>query len=104
MYSSLPRHRTIILSCAFIALHALVARVEGADDVTVKNVNGSFSHDDLSVECSGSGLIIGPRLILTNRHVVQDESSDLYTAFRIRLGPDYKKKMAALIRHLSTPP
>lgn len=60
----------------------------------VKKLDTAFPSKEYKATGSGSGVIIGPRLVLTNRHVAMD-GTEPATGFQILLGPDYKKKITA---------
>src|SRR5262245_52740306 len=80
--------RTIL--CVVVLLHCHTCL---ADDSAVKKIDTSFPTAGLVPVGSGSGIIVGPRTVLTNRHVVQDNAGKIRAGFRIRLGPDYKSKV-----------
>ena len=78
---------------ALLPLAFLTVLVESVafGEVKVKKVETEFPKKELAAVASGSGIIIGPHLILTNRHVVAADDGDPSDGFRILLGPDYKK-------------
>ncbi len=65
-----------------------------ADDLKVNKIDSKPAAPDAVVVGSGSGIVVGPGLVLTNRHVTQDGDRP-YAGFRIRIGPDYKKTFDA---------
>ncbi len=77
---------------SFAILLALsIARFTSGEQISVKEVDGKFPTSSASKLGSGSGVIIAKRYVLTNRHVVQDDSGKLYEGFRVFIGPDFKK-------------
>jgi V8-like Glu-specific endopeptidase len=76
--------------CALAAIELILVSAALCSDVTVRKVEGTFPKASLEPIASGSGVVIGPRLVLTNRHVATSDSDQPRSGFRIRLGPEYK--------------
>jgi formylglycine-generating enzyme required for sulfatase activity/S1-C subfamily serine protease len=70
------------------------SRAASADEIKVKKVSGKAPKGKLTVVGSGSGVVVGPGLVLTNRHVVQ-EGDHPNPGFRVRVGPKYTKALEA---------
>jgi S1-C subfamily serine protease len=68
-----------------------------APDVRVHTVDGNFPQADAAPFANGSGIIVGKRYILTNRHVVQDDAKKAYDGFRVYLGPKYTSSQNAKV-------
>jgi S1-C subfamily serine protease len=73
------------------AIGYFLASVSLLGSETARKVNAPFPREGLSVLGTGSGVVLGPRLVLTNRHVATDDNGKPYDGFRVRIGPEYKK-------------
>jgi S1-C subfamily serine protease len=60
-------------------------------EIAVRRVNGDFPKAESSAIGSGSGVIVGKHLVLTNRHVVEEDDGKLAAGFRVLTAPDYAK-------------
>lgn len=81
------------LRCPVVAILILFSwtPTSAVAQVQAKEVDGKFPTGSLSKLGSGSGVVIGKRLVLTNRHVVQDDDNKIYDGFRVYSGPDYTR-------------
>jgi hypothetical protein len=61
-----------------------------ADESVAKKINGAFPKSTMTAAGSGSGVVIGPRHVLTNRHVALDDEEGIARGFKIRIAPEYK--------------
>jgi hypothetical protein len=68
-----------------------------APEVRIRRVEGKVAADDSSAVASGSGVLVGKKYILTNRHVVRDDDGTLYQGFRAYTSPDFKTKWNARV-------
>lgn len=66
-----------------------------AEEVHSLKIDGKFPRAGSVAFASGSGVIIGEDLVLTNRHVVQGDDKTSYDGFHIFVGPDYKSEIDA---------
>ena len=90
---SLPRSAPVLLGVTVAAQLALCSSLLGVEP-KVRKLETSFPAKEHKTVGSGSGIIVGPRLVLTNRHVAMD-GADPAPGFQILLAPDYKKKVTA---------
>jgi hypothetical protein len=63
----------------------------------VKKTSGVLPKPAAVAFASGSGVAVGKRLVLTNRHIVEDDKDLLFDGFRVFTGPDYKKSNAGRV-------
>jgi S1-C subfamily serine protease len=79
---------------AILAANLILCSSLPGTEPMVKKLDTSFPAKDLEAIGSGSGIIIGPRLILTNQHVAMNGRGPA-AGFQVLIGPDYKTKIAA---------
>jgi hypothetical protein len=72
-----------------------------ATDMTVRRIDGVYPTAESTAFASGSGLVVGRKFVLTNRHVVQDDDRSLFEGFKIYVSPDYKKPVEARVVYIS---
>ncbi|MGC3970628.1 MAG: S1C family serine protease [Pirellulales bacterium] len=81
----------------FLAWSVVTASVVHAAEIAVRKYSPAVMVDGLVPVGSGSGLVIGEGLVLTNGHVVVDENGMPYAGFRVLVGPDYTKRFDACV-------
>jgi len=79
--------------------------LHGVDGVQIKPVRGTYpkKKKEMVAAASSSGLIVGPRHILTNRHVVLDKAGGVEDGFEILLPQDYKRSIPGRAIFVSPP-
>ncbi len=88
----MARHLIIRAACAMgVAVLTHPTLVQAAEPVRLRTASGALPKPAAIALASGSGVIVGKRYVLTNRHIAQDEKGKLFDGFRIYPGPDYKK-------------
>ncbi len=90
----LPRSARVVLGIAVAAQLALGSSLFGIEP-KVKKLDTSFPAKEYKTTGSGSGVIVGPRLVLTNRHVAMHGDDDPAAGFKVLLGPGYKQEVKA---------
>lgn len=68
-----------------------------AAEIDVKKVDGRFGTSEMTPIGSGSGVLVGPRHVLTNRHVVINDHKEAQDGFNVLLPSDYKKSVTARV-------
>jgi S1-C subfamily serine protease len=90
--------RATILRLAILCSVVLSASsTSAAVEVRVRKLSGALPKPAAVAFASGSGVIVGKRLVLTNRHIVQDEKKKVFDGFRVFTGPDYKSSKPAKV-------
>jgi S1-C subfamily serine protease len=84
------------VSAAFVLL-MLSSGALAADPARVQTVSGTLPKPAAIALSSGSGLVVGKRFILTNRHIAQDEKGKYFDGFKVYLGPDFKQGQPAKV-------
>ena len=79
----------------------LIAETLNAADALARKVTQEFVASGLETIGSGSGIVIAPRLVLTNRHVAMDDEDQPRSGFGIRQAPEYKPGPKARVRWVS---
>lgn len=85
----------LMLAGMAVLAYGLQSSLAVAIEVKSHKVDSQFPVQNLRQIGSGSGVIIGPRLVLTNRHVTSADNGDVYDGFKIRLAPTYEKPIEA---------
>jgi hypothetical protein len=84
----------------FVALDCIAftyASSAYAADLIVEKVTSDFPPKGLKVLGSGSGIVVGPRLILTNRHVATDEQGKPNAGFLLNLSNSHTPRLRWLV-------
>jgi hypothetical protein len=85
--------KAFVLSIAIVIFSCHI----GSAELRVREANGSLPTEDMEVLGSGSGVIIGSRHVLTNRHVAQDDTGQPYGGFKVYLGPEFATGIPARV-------
>jgi len=80
-----------------VILWTITSSGVAADPVRLKKAKGTTPKPSAIAYASGSGLVVGKRFVLTNRHIAQDEKGKLFDGFRVYLGPDYQQNHPARV-------
>jgi S1-C subfamily serine protease len=82
---------TLVAIATSLLFGAMSSDVRAVVDVRTRKVTGNLPKPAAVSFASGSGVIVGKRHVLTNRHIVQDDKKAMFDGFRVFTGPDYKK-------------
>ncbi len=69
-----------------------------ADPIAVRKVEGKFPAKNLNSISTGSGLLIGPNIVITNRHVVELKDNVFCDGFMVTTGPTYESSKSLKAR------
>jgi S1-C subfamily serine protease len=81
--------KSMLTFCA-LSIVSFTASALGEDEHSVAGLKGQFPASSDEKIASGSGVLIGPQTVLTNRHIVMDDSDRAYHGFRVSTGPKYE--------------
>ncbi len=84
--------------CSLVLLWAPCCTSTIADEVDLTKVAGDFPSNVASSLASGSGIVVGPKYVLTNRHVVEHSQNKFYEGFRVAFGPTYSSESSIAAR------
>jgi S1-C subfamily serine protease len=92
------QRKFIAVAAAFAVIYWITSpSAWAADPARVQKTTGSLPKPAAVAYASGSGVIVGKRLVLTNRHIARDDDGKLFDGFRIYTGPDYKQSQPARV-------